>query len=83
MKKLKLEVEDLRVETFDTKGGTGDRGTVVGHSTYVITKDAELCDTAGSGCDTGDGVCGAGTYGGACNTSGMCDDISACWGTMC
>jgi hypothetical protein len=56
---------------------------VIGHSTYMITQVPAACETTGSGSDTGDIICGAGTYGGACNTSGMCDDISACWGTMC
>ncbi|HEU0300010.1 MAG TPA: hypothetical protein VFR37_11160 [Longimicrobium sp.] len=33
MKKLKLQIDDLAVETFQTAGAQGDEGTVVGHAT--------------------------------------------------
>lgn len=77
MKKLKLDIEAIEVESFDTNAAAKSKGTVVGQS---ITEG--YC-TPGSGCGSDDACCGAGTFGDACGTSGDCDDISACWGNMC
>jgi len=78
MKKLRLDIEAIEVESFDTRTAPRNKGTVVGRA---ITES--YCDSVASGCDTDDVCCGAETVGGACNTSGHCDDISACWGTRC
>ena len=79
MKKLALNIEEIEVESFDTVRADLRRGTVVGQS---VTEG--YC-TPGSGCGTDDVCCQAGTFGGdgGCNSSGDCDDISACWGTLC
>lgn len=80
MKKLKLDIEAIEVESFDTEAATRGKGTVMAKA---ITEPFYCDDSVASGCYTDDGCCGAETYGGACNTSGHCDDISACWGGMC
>ena len=74
-KKLRLEIEELKVESFDAEPEQKRRGTVVGHG----SRSREM----GTGCDTQDGCCGANTVGDACGTSGDCDDISVCYGGMC
>ena len=73
MKKLALNIEELEVESFDTDGEPRRRGTVEGRE----------MSQEGSGCYTDDVCCGARTIGDACGTSGYCDDISVCWGTLC
>lgn len=73
MKKLSLNLDELEVESFDTHDEQERRGTVLGRD------DSEM----GSGCDTNDVCCGANTVGGACGTSGNCDDLSVCWGGLC
>ena len=45
MQKLKLEMDDLRVESFTTAASENDRGTVDGHD---ATRLADSC-TCGSG----------------------------------
>ncbi len=40
MKKLRLEVEELRIESFQTDAPAEERGTVAGH---MITQGAETC----------------------------------------
>jgi hypothetical protein len=74
VKKLKLELDEIEVESFDTANEEERSGTVVGHG------------SAGTGCHTDDVCCMAGTYGGefGCDSSGeRCLDVSACWGGMC
>lgn len=76
MKKLTLNLEEIRVESFDTKLERRGRGTVVGRSGF----------SGESGCaDTHDLRCQAQTIGGdgGCGSSGDCDDLSVCWGGMC
>ena len=41
MRKLKLEVDALRVDSFDTPPATGSRGTVAGWS-LVATEDGDI-----------------------------------------
>jgi hypothetical protein len=79
MKKLKLDIEAIEVESFDTRAATRGKEAVMAKA---ITEPFCCDNSVGTGC-TDDGCCGAETYGGACNTSGHCDDISACWGTRC
>lgn len=63
MKKMKLELENLQVDSFETVApADGTRGTVHGHATLVCT-DQYSCDSnGGSGLDDS---CGA-TCGGPC-----------------
>ena len=61
MKKLRLDQDDLRVESFGTEPGMGSRGTVLGHSymTCDVTCDPWFfCQTYEAtchnrGCNTG------------------------------
>lgn len=69
MPKLKLELEELRVESFETAEGAVERGTVRGH--YRLTDlcsraDGFTCfescggtcvETCGASCDTCDSGC--------------------------
>lgn len=80
MKKLTLDLEEIEVESFDTANEEKRSGTVVGHG---VTEG--YC-SPGTGCNTDDACCMAGTYGGefGCDSSGeRCLDLSACWGGMC
>lgn len=90
MGKLRLELDALAVETFDTSPARDGRGTVAGHNTYV---------TVGADCGSACGVCsvqqseclcggntqyGACTYGqascgGTCDTN--CITCASCEGT--
>jgi len=80
MKKMTLKVDDLRVDSFATSTERMRSGTVAAHG------------SAGTGCDTDDACCWAGTHGGgtcdttchqlACgctNVGGTCD--VSCGGT--
>ncbi|HEX8690810.1 MAG TPA: hypothetical protein VF746_00065 [Longimicrobium sp.] len=56
MKKLKLEAEDLRVESFPTAEGEAEEGTVHAHATRFQTGgcwscDARCIETAPETCD--------------------------------
>ena len=85
MKKLKLDLDDLRVESFATAPGGDAKGTVVGYATEpvwtvcyftcnVTCNGAETCDTCGGGGQT-DLDCGSGYY--TCPTCDFtCDDYS-------
>jgi hypothetical protein len=42
MKKLKLVLDELRVETFETVDGTGRRGTVVGQA-FFLSVEPDAC----------------------------------------
>ncbi|HEX2203442.1 MAG TPA: hypothetical protein VHG91_09105 [Longimicrobium sp.] len=65
MKKLELNLDALQVETFETLEGAGSLGTV---NAYDLTEGE--C-TPGSGCDSNDACCWAGTHGGShCETTG-------------
>ncbi len=49
MKKLRLELDNLQVESFATDRGEGDRGTVEGHISTRCTGGGMTCD-AGNTC---------------------------------
>lgn len=53
MQKLKLEVEQLAVESFGVDAGARGRGTVDAHSHPFGGSDDTLCDllTCAGGCD--------------------------------
>jgi len=59
MKKLKLDLDELAVETFATDHGVERRGTVGGHATYACIT-ARCLNTAactGGGAGSCDGTC--------------------------
>lgn len=67
MKKLKLDLDNLRVDSFDTTPaeGNGGRGTVFGHAEsfqYGCT-DGASCDSCAGSCGTCEASCC-----GTCNT---------------
>jgi hypothetical protein len=47
MNKLKLQIEDLAIESFETARAAGDEGTVVGHATQG---NKYTCDPAVGTC---------------------------------
>lgn len=49
MRKIRLDAEDLSVESFDTAAGEGKAGTVRGHSD---TYDIDGCNSYYSNCAT-------------------------------
>lgn len=55
MKKLRLDVEELRVESFESEAREPGSGTVRGYSGGACSYDT-LCDvlTCAGGCDSGD-----------------------------
>jgi hypothetical protein len=71
MKKLKLDLNELAVETFATDHGGRERGTVAGHATNTcITARCDgtrLC-TGGPSCD---GTCYATCGDEPCNSQGL------------
>lgn len=78
MNKLKLDLDQLTVESFDTNAsGITRRGTVRGHSDSCFLTDcqftcADTCNTCGASCGGG---CGSGySCGGTCG--GTCVDPS-------
>ena len=50
MHKMKLELDTLRVETFDTAAASGEGGTVVAHSN---PSNGPNCGSAYDACQTG------------------------------
>jgi hypothetical protein len=75
MKKMKLSLDDLKVESFQTtpEGAEGDRGTVYGY----ISCDLTICQECGPTCAcTRDPSCN-GTCAASCN--GTC--YASCGGT--
>jgi hypothetical protein len=60
MKKLRLDVEDLAVETFITSGTEGVKGTVEGHATGPVVCPTRAVSCNGTACPID---C---TYGGEC-----------------
>lgn len=56
MKKLKLDADELRVQTFETVEADHGRGTVYGHYTVETQDPCGTCISQGGGyCDTADG----------------------------
>ena len=81
MQKLKLDLEELAVETFDTTPVRLDRGTVLGHGPDTFQNTCMTCHTycdcepssrtEVSGCGTCDASCG-----GSCDS--CIDTCKAC-----
>jgi hypothetical protein len=57
MRKLRLVVDDLQVETFRTFDGEGARGTVVANVTKMPASDTDCGGGSGSGGDSTDPMC--------------------------
>ena len=87
MKKLCLDPETLRVDSFDVDGGDDLRGTVVGHLSRWCSAQGITCDGVNNTCNNavtcGNAetcllyTCGAecgGTYG--CGATGSCGQMS-------
>ncbi|HEU0300093.1 MAG TPA: hypothetical protein VFR37_11575 [Longimicrobium sp.] len=53
MQKLKLGLENLQVESFDTGAGDDSRGTVHGHATQFCTRFNGVTCNGGYTCDGG------------------------------
>lgn len=51
MRKLQLDPEQLRVESFDTGDGTPGRGTVHGYGTPRCDAGSNTCDSVNFTCD--------------------------------
>ena len=80
MRKLRLELDALIVESFAPADGTGGRGTVHGHVSlywedcqYV----SETCDGAGWPCGPTEQSCGGTCYEYTCHPG--CGVTSNCW----
>jgi hypothetical protein len=67
MNKIKLSIEDLRVESFPTSAAERGEGTVLGHEKTNV--DATEC---GPECDTWYGV-------GACSANDACQSSPHAW----
>lgn len=72
MKKLRLQIDDLSVESFETGDVAKRRGTVIGHLVYT---DPRACTEQGA-C-TIDGTCADTACGNSC--AGTC--FGTCWCT--
>ncbi|HVH13931.1 MAG TPA: hypothetical protein VM759_12805 [Longimicrobium sp.] len=71
MKKLRLDIEALTVETFDTDDSPGGRGTVLAHAPYTyMCESAPECVTDWS-CEGGQTRCAW-----ACSTPPVSNDVS-------
>ena len=72
MRKLKLQLEDLRIDSFTTTGSRKEKGTVYGEQCTCQTAcTCPGCPTCDASCN---GTCG-GTCAATCNAScyGTCD----------
>lgn len=71
MKKVRLDLDAIQVDSFETNGGGGQRGTVRGHYCPCCCCDPCVCTC----CDTCQATCAA-----SCN--GSCDSCyDSCYGT--
>jgi hypothetical protein len=78
MHKLKLRLEDLRIDSFTTEPARKEKGTVFGEQCTCYTNcSCPGCPTCDASCN---GSCGA-SCGGTCNATacGTCDQ--SCGGT--
>jgi hypothetical protein len=64
MRKMRLQVDALRVESFDTAAASPERGTVHGHASlyWEDCYESETCPGAGWPCDPTDQSCGGTCY---------------------
>ncbi|HEX6750617.1 MAG TPA: hypothetical protein VF092_25225 [Longimicrobium sp.] len=72
MRKLRMDLEQLHVESFATGGPGGRRGTVNGHATTVHPTNLGSCGYNTGGCNS----CAATCAGGACASENQTYDGS-------
>lgn len=80
MRKLRLQIEELKVETFDAGGGQ-ERGTVRGrlYSDWFNPCDPEPVDDSINYCGTAPATCGAGfTCDYTCGNTCSCGCTGTC-----
>jgi hypothetical protein len=78
MKKLKLDLNDLKVESFETANGSVlNKGTIHGQLRPPCSDSGGNCDGGGNGGTGG----GWSTYDPTCNTPGTCVNIHSCAAT--
>ena len=70
MGKIRLDVDALRVESFETSAGAAPRGTVRGHGDTLAY---DRCDTNEANCTL---YCPGGSGGASCD--GSCDSCYGC-----
>lgn len=76
MRKLRMDVEELAVESFDTASSESGEGTVFGHS-YSGTRWAETCDENYTCAQRW--TCGGGaSCGYTCNNDDTCGGEHSC-----
>jgi hypothetical protein len=46
MKKLRLDLEEIAVETFETATARPEKGTVLGHGRYTDAIEADTCQAS-------------------------------------
>ena len=79
MNKLKLALEDLSVESFDTSGAEKEKGTVIGEQCSCLgTCPQTACATCPQTCD--DYSCAESCYG-TCAGGGLTCGYESCGGT--
>lgn len=87
MRKLKLSLDELQVDSFHATGSDAQRGTVPGHS-WTQHADESCFGTCDGGCTRDWGSCngGCGSGGASCNgtcvnsCNGSCNCSAACTG---
>jgi hypothetical protein len=89
MKRLKLDVDELLVESFEANAPAGERGTVHGNAkaTYGCTEGWDTCYTQGDSCQaTCIGATGCDYYSqcvGWCGSQhDSCSCLGSCTGTI-
>jgi hypothetical protein len=92
MKKLRLRLEDLRIDSFTTTQAQDEKGTVFGEQCTAETAcTCPDCPTGDASCDgtcdaSCDGGCGSGDWscGGTCDQScgGTCGPTCGGWATF-
>ena len=84
MKKLKLNLEELKVQSFETSESYNKRGTVVGNATISACEEACLVTTTCPPPETEDATCHHSCYDTVCSftcnnciTKYGCTDVTA------
>jgi hypothetical protein len=72
MKKYKLDLDNLTIDSFSTESAKEGRGTVLGHevTAMIVCSDSNASECAGS-CDTGSCSSVLGTCAYACGGGGQ------------
>lgn len=61
MQKMKLRLDDLRIDSFSTSDAKGEHGTVHGHDCVTCTNACNCNGTAATDCGCGSNTCYCGT----------------------